>query len=139
MADLPETTSWTYESVRIDPVGIHPLEGGLPSIRWAEVRRVALGFEIHPFVTADFYFWAFQLGDPHTMVRVVTTREDELSAEVRRRYGAPDIPPIRKWPDVGRDVVTWVIWPAGDLGKSLYTRRKKHWWSWSSKTYHALP
>jgi hypothetical protein len=139
MTDFPETTLLTLDEVRVDGAGIHPLECDASLIRWSDLRRVALGREIHPWVTTDFHFWGLQTAEPYTLYRAITTLDDELSAEIRRRFGAPPIPPIRKWRDAGRDTITYVVWPPEDLGKALYRFRKKHWWSWSSRIFHALP
>lgn len=139
MPDPADKSFWTIDRVRVDGYGVHALDEGVPSIRWSDVRRVALGYEIHPFVTADFEFWAFQLNDPLTLYRVTTTLDDELTAEVYRRFRTGEIPPRKRWPHFGRALATCVIWPAADAGKSLYEKRKRHWWSWSSDIDHALP
>lgn len=130
----------TYYKIDFDEVGFWPPAEKSYLVKWTDIVRVALCCEIHSIALADWDYWAFQTKDPDVYPWVEINDQVESKAfshEIYRRYGKPEIPPMKDWVDANYCIRAFVIYPEEDIGKSMYVTKKKHWWSWSGSIYHA--
>jgi hypothetical protein len=123
---------WRYNDINFDESGFWPRDMPSNKVRWLDITRVAQCYEIHSFAVSDWDYWAFKTHDATFFVWVEIndqTSSKGFSNEVHRRFGSPDIPPMRDWVDSDSLIRTYVIWPQAEMGKSLYFATKKRWWS----------
>ena len=136
----PRQLHRTYLDVDFDEEGFWLPQQRTTLVRWADVVRVASCYEIHSIAIVDWDYWAFQTKDPDFYPWVEINEQTEMkgfSQEVYRRYGEPDIPPMKDWADAEYCVRAYVIYPKDEIGKPLYVTKKKRWWSWRGHIYHA--
>lgn len=107
-------------------------------VRWTDVVRVAIGYEIHSIAIADWDFWAFQTAEPDVTYWIYTDLASPFSAEVRRRFRVADAPPMKDWVDQDFCIRAYVVWPSEDVGGPLYLTVKRHWWSWKGRLSYAM-
>ncbi|HYP26720.1 MAG TPA: hypothetical protein VE262_08385 [Blastocatellia bacterium] len=129
-----------YPDIEFDQTGFRLPGEESTRILWNDIVRVAICYEIHPVAIADWDYWAFQTRDPNLLVWVEindSTQSGGFSREIENRFGKTDAAPMTGWLDSDQNVRTYVIWPETDLGKSLYSFKKKHKWSLKGRLVHA--
>ena len=119
-----------YAEVEFDAEGFQYPGDAASRVLWQEVKRLAIGYEIHPVVVLDWEFFAFQCGDSEVSYWVHVLRGDAFWSEIRRRYGMAGVPAMKDWPDSKFCVRTYVIWPVSQIGRPMFRNVKRHWWSW---------
>jgi len=121
-----------YHKVSFDAGGFQYPGEDLSKVRWDDVKRLAIGYEIHSVAISDWDFWAVQGSDPNVTYWIYTTTVDPFSDEIRRRFGDPNVPPMDKWADRKFLIRAYTIWPEEEIGLPMYNRVKRHWWSWTA-------
>jgi hypothetical protein len=127
-----------YNEIGFDETGFQRPGEDESKIRWDQITRVALCYEIHPLAVADWDYWAFQTSDPNLIiwVRISDSMQSKsFSSDVERRFGKVLAPSMKNWADADQTIRTYVIWPKADIGKSLYLL-KKHRWSLKGHLVH---
>jgi len=121
---------WPDNAVTVDDDGFRV--DGVASVAWSDVVRVALGYEIHPVVIADWDFWAFRTTDARCgyWIRTDNLWTTTFSQAVRRRFPIAEAPPMKDWQDRDFCVRAYVAWPPENVGEPLYVTVKHRWWSW---------
>jgi hypothetical protein len=119
-----------YNKVVFDDAGFQYPGENATRVYWHSVLRVAIGYEIHPIVIVDWDFIAFQSEEENVTYWVHAVPGDAFTSEVRRRYGAPDIPPMKDGEDEGFCIRACTIWPPAEIGRPMFKSVKRHWWSW---------
>ena len=121
-----------YHKVVFDAEGFQYPGEELSKVRWRDIVRVAVGYEIHCIAISDWDFWAIQGSDPDVTYWVYTSTVDAFSQEIHRRFGDPKIPPMGEWVDREFLIRAYTMWPEEEIGRPMYKRTKRHWWSWNS-------
>lgn len=130
-----------YSEIEFDETGFQLPGREATKIRWDQIVRVAMCYEIHPVAVADWDYWAFQTDDPDLIIWVrtnVAEQSKRFSREVERRFCKIDVPPMKDWIDSDQNIRTYVIWPKPEIGKSLYLTKKKHKWSLKGHLVHRI-
>src|SRR5713101_7184239 len=85
-----------YGDIKFDETGFQLPGRESTNVRWDQIVRVALCYEIDPVAVADWDYWAFQTEDPNLLIWVRINdveQSKQFSREVERRFGKIDIPP----------------------------------------------
>ena len=122
-----------YYQVAFDTSGFQYPGEESSKVLWRRVVRVAVGYEIHPIAIVDWDFIAFQGSGREITYWVYTDFTDAFCAEVRRRFGWPEIPAMEDWADSRFCIRAYTIWPAEEIGRPMYKTVKRHWWSWRAR------
>ena len=126
-----------YKRVVFDDEGFQSPEDETSRVAWHRVRRVAVGYEIHSLVIVDWDFVAFQCEEEDVTYWVQAEPGDAFMSEVRRRFGACDIPAMEDWADSEFCIRAYTIWPLADIGKPMFKTVKRHWWSLRARLSYA--
>jgi len=138
-AETPFVQVQQHRWVRSEDDGFRSPHDDSLFIRWDDIWRIAVGYEIHPIAIIDQDFWAFQTSDPRTTVWIEDhpVSYPEFTEVLRNRFSLAEPPPMSQWHDAERCIRTYVVWPEDEIGTPLYAARKPHWLSLTSQLVYA--
>jgi hypothetical protein len=127
-----------YYKVNFNDCGFYAPSHEESLVEWKNISRIALVFKIDDVALECSYFWAFQSNDPlNTFWVHIKNFPDDFSQEIKKRYGEPKIPHESQWNNIGDKIKSYVIWPLDELGKSMYSGAKKHWWTLGTRIVYS--